>query len=194
MKWNEWNYYDKDLAHSWINWAESNPNGARKEVCSFVREWVDKVKPISLLDIGCGQGICSDLISTNISYIGIDPCAIFIKRACKLFNSPNSNRTFKKGNAYKIPLTDQSVEATISIWVWHYLTKTELAAQEMRRILKPGGKFLIIANDPETDYMEKSITESGLIIDRVKKLGEIDSGNGGLYRVIEGRNCADVSY
>ena len=182
----EWNYHDRDLSNSWMSWIESNPKGTREEVCSFIKEWIEKVQPISLLDIGCGQGACSELVNKDIEYKGIDPCAIFIKQAKKLLTS--SNKFFTEGNAYKIPFVNKTVDAVMSIWVWHYLANVELAAKEMRRILKPGGRFLIIANNPGTEnHMEEAIIRSSLTIDHIGKLGEIDSSGDGLYIVIEGK-------
>ncbi|MDD5341244.1 MAG: methyltransferase domain-containing protein [Patescibacteria group bacterium] len=146
--------YNESLAKEWIDWVEeSNPNGTReKEIFTYIKKWANKLNPTCLLDLGCGQGSCSQLINSKIKYIGIDASPTLINRAKQLYSS--KNKQFILGDVYDIPLEDNSADAAMSIWVWSHLENLELAAQEMYRVIKTAGHFLLITASPET-YEER---------------------------------------
>jgi ubiquinone/menaquinone biosynthesis C-methylase UbiE len=102
-----------------------------------------------VLDIGCGQGICSDNVDFNkTEYIGVDPSIFLIERAKQIYFNPN--RTFIVGNAYNLPLEDSSVNATFSITVWFHLENLSKASEELSRTLSNGGRFMIVTADPDS--------------------------------------------
>ncbi len=169
--------YNKNLSNEWIDWVEtSNSNGTReKEIFPYIKKWLIKNKPKIVADIGCGQGDCSKIIDKNIRYIGIDPSSTLIERANKIYSSVN--REFKGGNAYDIPLVENSVDAIMSIWVWSHLDNLDLAAKQMYSVLKPSGKFLIITANPETYDERKTFYKEYHIKDDLLT-GNFDLGNG----------------
>ncbi|MFC1647192.1 class I SAM-dependent methyltransferase [Patescibacteria group bacterium] len=152
--------YDQKLANEWIDWVEADdPSSSRKkEIYPLITKWAKDNQSKSVVDIGCGQGICSKFIDKKIKYIGIDQSDVLIKRANKLYSS--QIRKFIVGNAYNISLEDNCCDAIISIWVWSHLDSLDRAASEMYRILKPGGKFLIITANPKTYDIRMSFYES----------------------------------
>lgn len=169
--------YNNVLGNEWINWVEeADPTGSREqEIYPLIKDWLAKIKSKEVLDIGCGQGACVALIDRGIKYIGIDPAPILIERAKKLYSS--EGREFVEGDAYKIPLGKASVDASMSIWVWSHLENLELAAEEMERVLKSEGHFLIITANPDTYEERKTFYKSyeekdGLLV------GTFDLGEG----------------
>jgi len=218
--------YNNHLANEWIDWVEkSNPEGTREqEIFPLIKSWIKKIKPERLVDIGCGQGSCSTLLNKKIEYIGTDSSPSLIKRAKKLYLEPN--KKFIQGDANNIPIESESTDAIISVWVWSHLDNLQLTSQEMYRVLKPKGRFMIITANPETyeerktfykDYsikgnllrgtfnlgggkflsdstlylhtkedIESSIRKSGLKINYIKRMGQAESSEKGLYLVIEG--------
>jgi ubiquinone/menaquinone biosynthesis C-methylase UbiE len=152
--------YSKKLAKEWISWVEAdNAKGSReKEIYSLIRKWIKTTKTKSVVDIGCGQGICSKFINQKIKYIGVDLSRELIKRAKQFYKS--LNRKFIIGDVYNIPLDNNHSDAVFSIWVWSHLADLKQAAKEMYRILKPGGHFLIITANPETYKIRKTFYKS----------------------------------
>ena len=168
--------YNEILGNEWIDWVEEpNPAGSReKEIYPLIEKWLKKTKPAILIDIGCGQGICSTLLNKKTKYIGVDSSLIVIKRALKLYSS--SSNQFIKGNVIKLPLKSNFANAVMSIWVWSHIKNLELAAKEMHRVLKPKGNFLIITANPETYNVRKKFykfykEKNGFLI------GTFDLGN-----------------
>jgi ubiquinone/menaquinone biosynthesis C-methylase UbiE len=218
--------YDKKLANEWIDWVEGpNPAGTReREIYPFIKKWIEKLQPKVLVDLGCGQGSCSELANSKIQYIGIDSSPTLIRRAKKLYSS--LNKKFIRGDVYHTSLENCSADAVMSIWVWSHLDNIESAAKEMHRILNAKGRFLIITANPQTyderktfyksytikgklltgtfdlgngkvltdttlylhakDEIEESIKQAGFKINRIKRMGQSQSSDKGLYLVIEG--------
>lgn len=169
--------YNNILGNEWIDWVEkTNPAGSReREIYPFIKKWLKKLKPAILVDIGCGQGICSALLNKKTKYIGIDSSLVLIKRARKLYSS--SGKKFIEGDAIKLPLKDNSADAVMSIWVWSHIKNLDLAAKEMWRVLKPKGGFIIVTANPETYKTRKGFykyykEKNGLLT------GVFDLGNG----------------
>jgi len=168
--------YGIRLSKEWSEWVETPGAGTRDaEIFPFIKKWLKNIKPKVLADVGCGQGICSTLVSSNTEYIGIDPSVSLIERAKQLYSSPN--RQFIKGDAYRLPLEDASVDAVISIWVWSHLGNIKLAASEMCRVLNPKGHYLIITANPET-YEERKTFYKHYSIKGNLLTGTFDLGNG----------------
>lgn len=169
--------YGKQLSQEWSEWVEkSNPEGTREsEIFPFVKKWLNENNNEILLDIGCGQGICSNLVNKESSYVGVDISDQLIKRAKKLYNA--KNKEFKIGDVYSLPIESNSIDTAMSLWVWSHLDNLDKASKEMARVLKPDGKYLVITANPETYDLRKTFykkyeEKDGLLT------GDFDLGNG----------------
>ena len=168
--------YDEKRSDEWSEWVESDEAEAsrEKEIYPRIRDWLGKSNSSSVVEVGCGQGIISKQFNSTIKYIGIDPSDTLINRANHLYAS--ENHIFIKGDAYNLPLEDANTEAALSVWVWSHLQDLQLAADEMARVLKPNGAFLIINANPGTYEERKGFYKSYEIVDGVL-VGDFDLGN-----------------
>jgi SAM-dependent methyltransferase len=142
-------FNDQKTALDWIQLIEGERAKIREtDVHPRVREFINSVSPLEILDIGCGQGICSDKIGLNgQNYTGVEPSQIMIDRANELY--PQENRKFVLGDIYKLPFSDDVFDVAFSVSVWHLLGDLKKAATELSRVLKDDGQFLIITANPE---------------------------------------------
>jgi SAM-dependent methyltransferase len=140
--------FDQKTADEWIRTIEDPTADIRKkDIYPLISDWLVDSKAKNVLDIGCGQGVCSAHLGTvQVRYTGIDPSSDLIFRANKLYADPSRN--FVNGNAYGIPFGDEYFDSVFSVAVWHLLSDLSKASCEMSRVLKRGGKFLIITADP----------------------------------------------
>ena len=111
-----------------------------------VRSWGAQAKPKIVLDVGCGQGVGSTLWDAAVEYIGVDPVPLFVERARDHYG--NSGRRFVLGHANRVPVEDESCDATFSIAVWHLPRAPAQPAREVHRVLRRGGHFLLITAKP----------------------------------------------
>lgn len=145
----------------WIKMIEGESGQIREnDIYPKLKKWVDEVSPKTILDIGCGQGICSSKINLdNRAYTGVDFSQYLINRANILYQDPN--RTFISGNAFELPFPDHSIDAAYSIALWHLLNDLPKAIKEMARVLMLGGNFFVItANSEHQDFWKALETES----------------------------------
>lgn len=134
----------------WINTIESAGASVReKDIYPKLVSWSEGLS--NVLEIGCGQGVCSTKIAAK--YTGIDPSQVLIERAKELY----PQHTFLVGDSTKIPFADKTFDGVFSIAVWHLIPDIRLATQELYRVLSSNGKFLIISADPANyDAWKKS--------------------------------------
>lgn len=140
--------FDEQTARDWINAVEKPGKSFRDDhVYPKLDKLIRDAMPKAILDIGCGQGICSDRIGlSRCSYTGVEPSSFLIDRARRLYS--RSDRDFLQGNAYALPVADGSFEAAFSILVWHLLSDLAKAASELSRALTEDGHFLIVTANP----------------------------------------------
>lgn len=142
-------HFDQTAAKEWIEIVEGEHGRKIREgdLYPYLRKWMAHIKPSRILDIGCGQGACSEKIDLdNCTYVGVDPSSYLLERAMSLH--ANGNRQFISGSAYALPFPDASFDAAFSVAVWHLLEEKEKAASELSRVLREDGHFMIVAANP----------------------------------------------
>lgn len=109
-------------------------------------KWLNEHLPqgkIDLLDIGCGNGALLNALSDRIgSGVGVDESGSILEQARKR-NSDKENVRFEKIKGPVLPFPNNSFDAVISLMSFRYLDWDPLLA-EIKRVTRPGGKFLII--------------------------------------------------
>lgn len=141
--------FDKQTAEDWIKAVETTERSFRDDhIYPKINDLIHQSLPKRILDIGCGQGVCSDKIDLKHSeYTGVEPSTFLLDRAKQLYLQPN--RIFLLGNAYALPLSDDSFEVVFSVMVWHLLSNLQKAASELSRVLTKNGSFLIVTANPD---------------------------------------------
>lgn len=139
--------FNQKTASEWIKIIEDPSARIREnDIYPLIRDWLFQSNAQNVLDIGCGQGVCSaHLGNIQTEYVGIDPSSELIFRANELY--ANASRIFTKGSAYEIPFQDKHFYSAVSVAVWHLLNDIAKASSELNRVLKDDGKFLIITAD-----------------------------------------------
>jgi len=102
----------------------------------------------TLADIGCGPGyLIANMAKAfpRLSIIGVDIAEEMVQQAADNLASLGlaENVSFRQGDIEELPFEDNSLDFVVSTLSLHHWTKPERALQEVNRVLKHGGQFLI---------------------------------------------------
>ncbi|HEY3160270.1 MAG TPA: metalloregulator ArsR/SmtB family transcription factor [Vicinamibacterales bacterium] len=102
--------------------------------------------PLDVADIGCGEGYLTlEAARWARSVVGIDRSADVLERARALAARRHvSNIEWKKGDLAKLPLQDGSLDVALLSQSLHHAVDPERAIAETVRVLRPGGRVLIL--------------------------------------------------
>ncbi len=93
-----------------------------------------------VLDVGCGTGrLERKLIDAGAEIIGIDVSSEMIKAAKKKFPKVE----FVKGDIENLPFEDEAFDLVVCSFVVVHLKNLDKAFEEIYRVLKPGGTFVL---------------------------------------------------
>jgi len=93
------------------------------------------------LDLGCGLGAALEhAAATEAKAAGIDPSPSMVERAAD--RVPQAE--VRLGSAESIPFEDDEFTAALSVSTYHHWADAETGLKEVRRVLAPGGRLLIV--------------------------------------------------
>ncbi len=124
---------------------------------AFRKQIVDEasLKPgETVLDCGCGTGtlavIAKRQVGTEGTVKGIDLSPDQLAIAREKAEKENLDIEFLEGSVDELPFPDASFDAIFSTLMIHHLPATvkQGAFREMRRVLKPGGRIVIVDFGP----------------------------------------------
>jgi len=106
-----------------------------------------------VLDVGCGAGYGSAelaLSASSVTGVDVDPGAVAY--AAEHYSRPNL--TFQAGGAASLPFDDASFDLVVAFEVIEHLSNWEVLLSEARRVLAPGGQFVV--STPNKAYYAES--------------------------------------
>ncbi len=134
-----------------INYSKARM-GFPHEVIMCVFSKVQKDHPY-ILDIGCGTGIATEqLFEKGAKMVGTDIDAEMIQQA----RSGNRNQIeYLVAPAEKQPFREKTFDAITTFSAFHWFATKEVA-DEIKRILKPGGMFFVVNKNEAGNFKKKN--------------------------------------
>lgn len=133
-------------------WKDSSTttlqSASKKLVKKLISKNKDALKNASkILDIGCGRGkqdiILTNHTSGNIVGIDIDPANISTCIELAKKHKMQDQLSFITGDACELPFDDNSFDVVLSLESAFHYPSREKFIREVKRVLKPGGKFML---------------------------------------------------
>jgi SAM-dependent methyltransferase len=154
-----------DLARSFGSVA-ADYDRFRSQPPGAALDWLLPRRPGVFADLGAGTGLFTRALAGRATrLIAVEPDA----RMRGILASSTPQAEVLAGRGEEIPLPDASADAVFISSAWHWMD-SDLAAQEVARVLRDGGRFGVIwtGRDRETDWLrpEDWFTESGVDRDR----------------------------
>lgn len=103
-----------------------------------------------VIDIGTGPGfvareMCA-VVAPSGRVLGVDTSEPMLERArarCAAWRFAE----FERGDATQLPAKDGTFDAAVSVQVFEYVANVETALGEMHRVLRPGGRAVVVSTD-----------------------------------------------
>jgi ArsR family transcriptional regulator len=95
-------------------------------------------------DLGCGTGLVSQAVAPFVSrVVAVDGSAEMLETAAgRLRDLPNVH--LQRGELESLPLESESLDAVLLVLVLHYIPDPARVLQEAHRVLRPGGRVLVV--------------------------------------------------
>ncbi len=113
-----------------------------------ISQSVPKGSVSEILDLGCGTGRYSNALAEyfEASVVGIDPSEKMLAQARR---KASSRVRYERASAESLPLHDASVDMVFISMAFHHFERPELAAREIRRVIRREGFLCIRAGAAE---------------------------------------------
>jgi ArsR family transcriptional regulator len=141
--------------------------------------------PLDVADLGCGEGYLTiEAARWARRVVAVDRSTDVLARARDLARRRRvTNVAWKKGDLERLPLPDASVDVALLSQALHHAHDPARALREARRILRPGGRVLVLdLREHDQDWVRDRLGD--------RWLGFSDAA---LRKLIEQAGFADVS-
>jgi DNA-binding transcriptional ArsR family regulator/protein-L-isoaspartate O-methyltransferase len=113
----------------------------------------------TVADVGTGTGYLLPILAASFRrVIAVDPVAAMLEAArARPELAGVNNVEFRKGDVSQLPMTDGEVDAALAVLVLHHASSPPGALSELRRVVRPGGRVLIVEQDAHelADFHER---------------------------------------
>jgi len=160
-------------------------------------------------DLGCGAGHISEALAPCVGrVIAVDESGPMLAAAQTRLKS-HSNVELRTGTIESLPIEDATLDAAVLFLVAHFITDPTKVMREIRRVLKPGGRLLIVdlmSHDRieyvvqlghvwqgfDGDQVKKWLSSAGFTSCRYRALPDDPDAKGPTLFVASGRNGSSV--
>jgi arsenite methyltransferase len=142
--------YDHDMSVKQLNVAMTpDMVGQRAHVMSALQ-----LRPGErVLEVGCGNGLLAvqmvDAVGQQGHVIGVDVSHAMIAMARDAFTD-HPNMQFTVGDAACLPIKDASIDVAVTVQCLCFVPDVSAALSELLRVLRPGGRLVILDTDWDT--------------------------------------------
>ncbi len=142
-------------AESFERWAELTDD----QVATRFRDALGPARDGRLLDLACGPGVVTAAIAAGAASVtGLDATDAMLDRAkARCAKAGLRNVDFKRGDAENLPFADAAFDGVVTRAAVHHFANPQRAFNEMFRILRGGGRAVVVDVVSSEDASESSL-------------------------------------
>jgi SAM-dependent methyltransferase len=136
---------DADQLVAYLQWVESQPDVRARRRRSY--ELLELEPADRVADVGCGIGnAVRELVAAGVAAIGFDASMDMVEQARRL--APGAQ--FAVADPDDLPLPDRFLDGYRAERVYQHLDDPAAGVEEARRVLRAGGRVVVVDQDWET--------------------------------------------
>lgn len=142
----------------------------RRRIAELACDLVDVSAEDHVVDVGCGPGSAArEAARRGADVTAVDPASVMLGMARRL-TPADRTITWTEGVAEELPLADDAATVVWSLATVHHWPLLDEGLGEVRRVLEPGGRFLVI--ERKTRPGAKGLASHGWTRDQAEAFAE----------------------
>lgn len=112
-------------------------------------------RPIRILDIGCGTGLFAARVREalpNATVCGVDLVAGMLEKGHDRWHKLRDTAQAVQGDSERLPFASGAFDVVTCANSFHHYPHQDRAIAEMRRVLRPGGRLMLIDGYRDAPY------------------------------------------
>jgi SAM-dependent methyltransferase len=155
----DWQVRQDEMEH-WYEDFAAEPAAAAASLEGEYRPFADVLAGLRgrVLDVGGGAGLAAMYLRPEVVYTVIDPGRVWAEPVWREIRRSLAGRgpepDFVTGTAEQLPFADASFDAALAFWSLNHVADAERALAEIHRVLRAGGKALLVLEDMEPTWRD----------------------------------------
>ena len=111
----------------------------------------------TVVDLGTGTGQLAEMVAPHVAHVlAVDESTAMLKAAARRV-ARFDNVDLKQATVESLPIESDSVDLALAVMVLHHVAEPERALDEVSRVLKPGGRLVVVDMMPHerAEYREQ---------------------------------------
>jgi SAM-dependent methyltransferase len=148
----QWKHRQQEM-EKWYEDLVARPIQANELFLSDYAPYAPLLSKLSgiILDLGGGVGIVRHYLLRDVQYIVIDPSLSWLgqewTRLADRFPCLATSPPFVRGIGEYLPFPAHTFDGVLAFWTMNHVNDPELVFREVCRVLRPGGRFLVVLED-----------------------------------------------